>query len=410
MTTPHPTNPHRRDRKILVTNPGAELYGADRVMLETVSALSDAGARVTVAMPEAGPLVEHVEDRGGRILIVPTAIIRKSALRPVGFLKLVKDALTGVWPAVRVIRHERPEVVVVNTIVSPLWLIAAKVTGTPVISHVHEAETSGSAVVRRALTLPQFLADQLIVNSEFSRNTVVSTWRHLASRSVVVYNAVAGPSHVTPPRSTLSGPIRLLYVGRLSPRKGPDVAIDALRVLIERGIDAELDIVGAVFKGYEWFEHDLREKVIEGDLQTRVRFHGFQEDIWPFVERADINIVPSTVDEPFGNTAVEAALAGRPLIVSATSGLLEASADLRARIGVPRKSPVAIADAVETIRNRWQEFATHAIDDTEATTNRYSVDRYSQDIWGVINRVTASRHSGHVSRVAVRRGRPAARP
>ena len=47
-------------------------------------------------------------------------------------------------------------------------------------------------------------------------------------------------------------------------------------------------------------------------------------------------VVPSRVGEPFGNTAVEAALAGRPLIVSESSGLVEATHGLP---GVHRVKP-----------------------------------------------------------------------
>jgi glycosyltransferase involved in cell wall biosynthesis len=336
-------------------------------------------------------LTQRIADRGGRTIIVRTAILRKSALRPLGFAKLMKDAIAGIWPAVKSIRRLRPDVIIVNTIVSPLWLLAAKLTRTPAICHVHEAETVGSTLVRRGLTLPQLLADKLIVNSEFSRQVLATSWRGLARRSVVVYNAVPGPPHVTPVRPNLSGAIRLLYVGRLSPRKGPDVAIDAVTVLLERGIDVELDLVGAVFTGYEWYEHEIRERVAATGLQERVRFHGFREDIWAFVERADINLVPSTADEPFGNTAVEAALAGRPLIVSDAGGLLEASAGLRARIVVPPGSSRSIADAVETIRHRWTEYANHAMDDAAAAAGRYSTDRYAASMQAIVASVAGTR-------------------
>jgi len=388
MASTHSSEP---GRTILVTNPGAELYGADRVALETISALVEAGARVVVALGDDGPLSKHIEERGGRAVIVPTAVLRKSALRPMGLLGLAKDAITRIAPAVRLIRRERPDAVIVNTIVSPLWLIAAKLTRTPVISHVHEAETAGSGLVRRALALPQLLADKLIVNSEFSRDVLVSCWHRLAGHSTVIYNAVPGPKKVTAPRKDLSGPIRLLYVGRLSPRKGPDVAVSAVSALVERGVNVELDLVGAVFSGYEWFEKQLREQVDTMGLQDRVHFHGFCDNIWPFTERADISIVPSTADEPFGNTAVEAALSGRPLIVSATSGLLEASRCLSSCIGVERCSPKAIADAVVTMVDHWAEFADRATHDAGIAAERYSAHRYASEMVSVVNAVVDPR-------------------
>ncbi|SDS50337.1 glycosyltransferase family 4 protein [Microlunatus soli] len=367
-------------RPVLVTNPGAELYGSDRMMLETVTALVGAGDRVLVAVPGAGPLLDQVEQRGGRPVVMSTAILRKDALRPAGMIRLLRDAVGGLLPAISLIRRERPRLIIVNTIITPIWLVAARLTRTPVICHVHEGETGRSPLLRRALVLPLLLADRLIVNSRFSRGVLLDSLPRLARRSVVVYNAVQGPPAVTAPRSDIEGAVRLLYVGRLSPRKGPDIVVDAVAELADRGIEAELDIVGAVFSGYEWFEEGLRSRVADRQLGDRVRFHGFSDNVWGFAADADISLVPSTADEPFGNTAVEAALAGRPLIVSATSGLLEASDGLHACIGVAPGSPVEIADAIEKILANWSQFADDAVRDAQRTAERYAPARYAADV------------------------------
>ena len=54
----------RDTRTILVTNPGADLYGSDRMALETVSALLTRGFHVTVAVPSPGPLIELLTKAG----------------------------------------------------------------------------------------------------------------------------------------------------------------------------------------------------------------------------------------------------------------------------------------------------------------------------------------------------------
>ena len=85
-----------------------------------------------------------------------------------------------------------------------------------------------------------------------------------------MYNGVPGPVHVTPARSELGNSIRVLYVGRLSERKGVDVAVDAIAGLQSRGIDASLDIVGAVFPGYEWFQEKLEAQIQQLGLGSSV--------------------------------------------------------------------------------------------------------------------------------------------
>ena len=48
---------------------------------------------------------------------------------------------------------------------------------------------------------------------------------------------------------TLGLRIRLTVVGRLSPRKGQDIAVQALAEVVSTGIDATLTLVGGVFPG-----------------------------------------------------------------------------------------------------------------------------------------------------------------
>ena len=52
---------------VLVAHPGAELYGSDRVLLESVSALVVDGWRVVVTVPGSGPLLAAIFERGGEV-------------------------------------------------------------------------------------------------------------------------------------------------------------------------------------------------------------------------------------------------------------------------------------------------------------------------------------------------------
>lgn len=382
-------SPHRSSRPILLANPGADLYGSDRMLLETVAGLVQRGERVIVTMPQGGPLVQEIGARGGEVALTPTPIIRKASLRPAGFLHLAGSAIAAVLPGLALLHRLRPKALLVNTITAPLWIPLARMARIPVICHVHEGEASVPGIVRAAINLPLLLANSLIINSRFSRDVLTAAIGRLAGKAHIVYNAVPGPDLPTPPREDLKGSVRLLYVGRLSPRKGPDVAIEALRVLTERGSDARLDLVGGVFPGYEWFEDQLKQSVADYGLSDRVTFHGFQREVWPHSAQADIVLVPSVIDEPFGNTAVEAALAARPLIVSATSGLLEASDGLTACIRVAPGRASEIADAVETMTAEWYDFSAAATADARVAKSRYSADRYRKEIYEILTSVTS---------------------
>lgn len=360
---------------VVVAHPSADLYGSDRVMLESVSALVEAGHHVVVTLPADGPLVPLLEERGAEVDLTPTVVLRKSLLRPRALPGLVRDVVAGLRAGTALLRRLRPAVLYVSTVTVPLWLVAARLRRVPAVVHVHEAEGSAPAVVRAALAAPLLLARAVVANSRFSIDVLARSFPALGRRAELVPNGVPGPTFRSPARAELDT-VRLVYVGRLSPRKGVDVAVDAVAALRRDGVAATLDVVGSVFPGYEWYQDELIAQVEALGLGDSVRLHGFVDPVWPLVEQADAVLVPSRVDEPFGNTAVEAVLAARPVIASATSGLLEATAGYGSAQTVRPEDPEALATAVRRVVAGWTWWRDQAWADAEVAESRHAPKVY----------------------------------
>lgn len=340
-------------KTVLLVHPGAEMFGSDRMLLESATGLVEAGARVVVALPSTGLLVAPLREAGAEVVILPMLVLRKVLLTPRGLPRLFRDTFRGLGSAWRLIGRLRPDAVYVSTIIIPQWPLVARLRGTRAVSHVHEAEASGNPLVNRLLYAPHLASARTLVNSRFSLDTIRRALPTLADRTRVVANGVASPEHPARPRPRLDGPLRVLYVGRLSPRKGPDLVIDAAAALQAAGRPVEVTLLGAVFEGYEWFERDLRARAAATGVP--VTFAGFHPDIWPFLADADVLVVPSRVDEPFGNTAVEGVLGLRPVIASDSSGLREAAGGYATAHLVAPDDADAIATALEEVRERWDD-------------------------------------------------------
>ena len=84
--------------RVLVAHPGAELYGSDRVVLESVRALAAAGCTVTVALPGHGPLVAPLERAGATVVLCPSP----------GAAPRGGPARAGRWPSPRPLRARPP--------------------------------------------------------------------------------------------------------------------------------------------------------------------------------------------------------------------------------------------------------------------------------------------------------------
>jgi glycosyltransferase involved in cell wall biosynthesis len=319
------------------------------------------------------------------VVICDTPVLRKSVKSLRGMLRFAGGVVNGTIQGLALMRRERPALLYVNTMTIPLWSVLGRLRRIPVVTHVHEGEATASILVRRVLALPLFLSQAIIANSRFSAGVVTDAFGSLGRRMQVVYNAVPGPPERSPARRRIDGDLRITYVGRLSPRKGVDVAIDAIAELDRRGIPAHLDLVGAVFPGYEWYENDLRNQVKEKALDTRVRFAGFQPSVWEYLAGGDVVLVPSRVDEPFGNTAVEGILSGRPVIASATSGLLEATAGYASATTVTPGDSTSLADALEDAIANWERCSGSAGSDALEAERRHSPHAYRQRIRAIVS-------------------------
>jgi hypothetical protein len=225
----------------------------------------------------------------------------------------------------RLMRAERPDVVYVNTVTLPLWLVLARLTGRPSIAHVHEAEHSAHPVVRRALATPLLLARAIVANSDYCVEVISGVYPALRDRSVVILAGSGVP--------------------------GNDGVVRAL--------------------------HELAD---EPSLRNAVHFLGYRDVVWEVLADCDVLVVPSRMEEGFGNTAVEGALAARPVVVSDTSGLREASAGFASMQRVQPGDAAALRDALGTVIEDWARFRALAADDRSVALRRHDPARYRTSI------------------------------
>jgi succinoglycan biosynthesis protein ExoM len=369
---------------VLVAHPSADLYGSDRMTLETVTAMREQDADVVVTLPVDGPLAAEVRSRGARVVVHRVPVLRKHALTPRGFLALVATALAAVPGSVRLLREVRPGTVYVATVTLPLWLLLARCLGLKTVCHVHEAERAQPRVVRRLLAAPLRLADKVLVNSEVSRAVVVEDCPAVASRVTVVRNGVAPPPATVPPRPELADPLRLVFVGRLSARKGADLAVDAVGRLAELGVPARLEIVGDAAPGAPEYREELLRRIDAAGLGGVVTLTGFVPDVWPSLQAADVVLVPSRGEESFGNSAAEGVLAARPVLVADVAGLREAVGPYPGARVVFAADPGAWAAAVLDVRSSWPALRAQVLRDAEAAARDLAPQRYRREMVAVL--------------------------
>ena len=138
-------------------------------------------------------------------------------------------------------------------------------------------------------------------------------------------------------------PYKLLYVGKLEPKKGVKYLLSAVANL---KYDFELHIVG----GGRLLKQLIRLAISLG-IDEKVNFHNhihFGETLLDFYRWADICIVPS-LEEMQGKTWLEAMSFGLPVIATNIDGINNYVIDEVNGLLVTPKSPFSISMAVENL-------------------------------------------------------------
>ncbi len=147
----------------------------------------------------------------------------------------------------------------------------------------------------------------------------------------------------------------IVFLGRVTPYKGLDVAIEALALLrSEHGIPARLVVLGP-----EDVDHgiDLRRLAERRGVAEQIDWRGAvaPEQIAAVLARAHGLIVPSVWAEPFPLVTIEAALARVPIVASDVGGISEGMHDEQHALLFGRADARGAADALaRTLREKEQ--------------------------------------------------------
>ncbi|HUF29403.1 MAG TPA: glycosyltransferase family 4 protein, partial [Gemmatimonadaceae bacterium] len=140
------------------------------------------------------------------------------------------------------------------------------------------------------------------------------------------------------------GVCTIVFVGRLIPEKGGDLLLHAASLCAARGHAFRVSICG---EGPDLPR--LRAIVDSSGLEDVVAFHGTLEGqaLPQAMQRAEIAVVPSRWDEPFGLTAVEAMSCGLAVVAADVGGLGPIVNE--AGLTFPREDAAALASHIERL-------------------------------------------------------------
>ena len=390
--------------RVLYVNHTALVSGSERSLLTLLSGLPRT-VQPRVASPP-GRLAQAVEELG-----IPVTSITSTAgslrLHPAQTPRALAQMSLAAVQVHRAARRHRAEVVHANSIRAGIELGLAHVAPAAGVVNVRDCLPSG-AVTTATMRLIASTATTVVANSHYTANSVRAAAP--GARLEVVHPAIDAaefdPARIdraaARARLGLAGSRRALLgvVAQLSPWKGQDTAIEALRLLREQGVDAHLLLIGSAkfIASSTRFDNDayvagLRRLIADVGLDDRVSWLGERDDVPELVRALDVLLLPSR-EEPFGRALLEAMALEVPVLATNVGGPPELVRDGREGYLLPPGDPMAWAQAVRRVIESPESGRELGRAGRVRITQAFDIEDHVEAVLAVYTRATA-RAGGH---------------
>ncbi len=302
--------------KIFCIHQGYELYGSDRMFINSLEAFRQEykDSYITVHLPKKGQLYDYLINHklADNIIVKPLGVLRKSDIKSLKFGNLIKELFN--LPG-KIKTCNEYDIIYINSIVVLDYLLASRFLKCKAkIIHIHEIpggfiKSIFQALIRFSKCTPIYISK------------AVETCFTGLKKGHLVYNGIEA---IGMNQKSLRPKLRILMIGRINSWKGQDLLLESVSYMSKKYKDKiEIRIVGSVFENQIHFKENLENIVNKNGLENIVSFINFIDN--PNMEycESDVIVIPSKSPEPFGLVAIEAASCGKVVLAANHGGLAE---------------------------------------------------------------------------------------
>ncbi len=306
---------------LLQVTPELETGGAEQTTIDIAAAVTRAGGRALVAS-RGGRMAPALKAAGGELIALPVQsknplVMALNARRLAAIIRREKVSLVHA-------RSRAPAF-------SALW--AARATGVPFLATYHGVYEAHGAL-KRWYNAIMTKGPLVIANSEHTRDHVIAEHGLAPERVIAIPRGVDlarfDPEAVAPERVDAlrqawgledDTRVKVLLAGRLTRWKGQGLLVDAAARLAQAQTqgggrrDFVILLVGDD-QGRSGYRAELEAQIAREGLEGQVKLVGHCADMPAAYLLADWVVAPSLKPEPFGRTAVEPQVMGRPVLAA----------------------------------------------------------------------------------------------
>ncbi len=307
-------------KKILIAHSSNDKYGASKVLINIIDIFIKNGFDVYLMLPNNGPLNKIETIKKTNLKIINLGVFRKKYFTLFGLINRIYFIIKSSLHIKKFLKINQIDLVYTNTstLISPS--IAAKLAGIPSTFHIHEIPDGNPIYSRFITTFLNIFPKEIICVSK----AVYDFWIMNGlkkSKAKMIYNGFKIKKSKS--KSLSNDKIVFTSISRIIPYKGHSLLIRIFEMLCKKNKNIYLQIVGDTLPEYQKYLSELKLDVKKRQLNNKIKFLGFREDIISILNKSNFFIHIPLSPDPLPTVIFEAIKCETPVITNNLGGAYE---------------------------------------------------------------------------------------
>lgn len=352
-------------KRILYLHAGAEMYGADKVLLELIKGLDRQEFEAHVILPNDGVLVEALRQVGAQVSVLDYPILRRKYFNPKGIVDYIRSYNFYAKQIALYAKEHSIDMIHNNTAAVLEGIYLKRKLKLPLIWHVHEIIVKPKAISDFINMLMGRYADKIVTVSQAVANHIKQSPFIKDSQVKVIYNGVDNTVYYPMDASSIREKFDIAQdalvigmIGRVNAIKGQNDFIEAVEPLLEKNEQAVAFLAGGVFPGEEWRLEELDKRIASSSVVSQIHRIDYYDKTSELYNMFDIFVLPSIKPDSLPTVVLEAMACGKPVAGYRHGGVCEMVKEgengLLATPNQPEELSKAIQELADNTEKRGQ--------------------------------------------------------
>lgn len=340
-------------KRILYLHAGAEMYGADKVLLELIKGLDSKEFEAHVILPNDGVLVEALRQVGAQVSVLDYPILRRKYFNPKGIADYIRSYNFYAKQIALYAREHSIDMVHNNTAAVLEGIYLKRKLKLPLIWHVHEIIVKPKAISDFINMLMGRYADKIVTVSQAVANHIKQSPFIKDSQVEVIYNGVDNAVYYPMDAYSIREKFDIAQdalvigmIGRVNAIKGQNDFIEAVEPLLEKNEQAVAFLAGGVFPGEEWRLEELDKRIASSSVVSQIHRIDYYDKTSELYNMFDIFVLPSIKPDSLPTVVLEAMACSKPVVGYNNGGIAEMVVDDKSGFLVKPNRPQELSNAI----------------------------------------------------------------